>query len=354
MSGTEPAQTHTEGEDNQAERPYAILRIKRKRNEEPLDGLLVDREVARPKGKRSRAGLNFFKFAETVEQGAWDDEQTKKDLEARLAALARESRQEGEREPRQLAGLPSSKSAPADMGQSAPPATTTQPAATEVEAEAEAAAPPPTKRPRADETPRKYTILKREVPSTDPQVRRRMPVAPPKVWSMKELEAARAAQAGLAVYEAVPSTSGIEASDSVDAEVAKFLPLLQDYLKLEDPVASPSVTPTPLPVKEDDSDYVYDIFYQRLMRDPSASLGNVGTLTGVPDELIVYDSDDDNDSEVYDTADEDSNAEDWYQNDYPDEESDRSDGSEGSDIFHDGSDREDMIYDDDSDGHEWR
>ncbi|TFY56650.1 hypothetical protein EVJ58_g7507 [Rhodofomes roseus] len=302
-----------------------------------------------PQGQASRAGLNFFKFAETVEQGAWDDEQTKKDLEARLAALARESRQEGEREPRQLAGLPSSKSAPADMGQSAPPATTTQPAATEVEVEVEAAAPPPTKTSEGG----------RDSPQVHyPQARGAVdgPASPetPKVWSMKELEAARAAQAGLAVYEAVPSTSGIEASDSVDAEVAKFLPLLQDYLKLEDPVASPSVTPTPLPVKEDDSDYVYDIFYQRLMRDPSASLGNVGTLTGVPDELIVYDSDDDNDSEVYDTADEDSNAEDWYQNDYPDEESDRSDGSEGSDVFHDGSDREDMIYNDDSDGHEWR
>ena len=68
---------------------------------------------------------------------------------------------------------------------------------------------------------------------------------------------------------------------------------------------------------------------------------------------MLYDSDDDSDSEVYDTADEDSNgasptqlhpfptiprltrrlcaAEDWYQNDYPDEESsDHNDGSEGS------------------------
>lgn len=42
---------------------------------------MVDQDVARPKGKRSRGGLNFFKFAETVEEGAWDDEQVKKDLE---------------------------------------------------------------------------------------------------------------------------------------------------------------------------------------------------------------------------------------------------------------------------------
>lgn len=80
------------------ERPYAILRIKRKRNEEPLDGLgkchcflsfkrcaqeklsVVDPEAV-PRRKRSRGALNFFKFAATVEQNAWDDEKQKKDLQ---------------------------------------------------------------------------------------------------------------------------------------------------------------------------------------------------------------------------------------------------------------------------------
>lgn len=53
------------------------------------DWVVVNQEVARPQGKRSRSGLNFFKFAETVEQGAWDDEQAKKDLEVRLTAKPR-------------------------------------------------------------------------------------------------------------------------------------------------------------------------------------------------------------------------------------------------------------------------
>ncbi|EPT00311.1 hypothetical protein FOMPIDRAFT_1060482 [Fomitopsis schrenkii] len=320
----------------QQERPYAILRIKRKRYEEPLDGLLVNQEVARPQGKRSRSGLNFFKFAETVEQGAWDDEQAKKDLENRLAALARESREEGERNSTRQEGLPTSKSAPAEMGQATPPTPST--------------APPPAKRARPDETPRKYTILRREGPSTDPRIRRRMPAAPPRVWSMKELEAARAAKAQLALYDAVPS-AGVAESGSVDSEVAKFLPLLQDYLKLEDPEALPTAERPAPTEKEDEGDYVYDIFYQRLTRDPSATLGNVGTLTDVPDELMLDDSDDDSDSEVYDTADEDSNAEDFYQNDYPDEESDH-DSSEGSDMFHENSDHDEMMHDDDD--HEWR
>lgn len=85
-------------------------------------------------------------------------------LQNRLAALARESREEGERGPTQPGGLSTSKSAPAEMGQATPPTPST--------------APPPAKRARPDETPRKYTILKREVPSTDPQIRRRMPTAP--------------------------------------------------------------------------------------------------------------------------------------------------------------------------------
>ena len=52
---------------------------------------VVDQDVARPKGKRSRGGLNFFKFAETVEEGAWDDEQAKRDLEVRQTHTARRS-----------------------------------------------------------------------------------------------------------------------------------------------------------------------------------------------------------------------------------------------------------------------
>ena len=51
----------------------------------------------------------------------------------------------------------------------------------------------------------------------------------PKVWSSKELEAAkRAAQVKL--FEAVPSAPGGKVPTETDAEIEKFLPLLQDYL----------------------------------------------------------------------------------------------------------------------------
>ena len=50
--------------------PYTILRIKRKRNEEPLDALVVESGIRR---KKSRGGMGVFKFAQTVEDGAWND-----------------------------------------------------------------------------------------------------------------------------------------------------------------------------------------------------------------------------------------------------------------------------------------
>jgi len=75
--------------------PYTILRIKRKRNEEPLDALgkgclyrfmlrryfnsilLVVESLRR---KKSR-GIGVFRYAETVEDGVWDDAQKQKDIQ---------------------------------------------------------------------------------------------------------------------------------------------------------------------------------------------------------------------------------------------------------------------------------
>ena len=71
-----------------------ILRIKRKRNEEPLDALgktlvnsmnhnsffliVVDSRVRR---KKSRGGVGVFQYAQTVESDAWDDVQRQKDIQ---------------------------------------------------------------------------------------------------------------------------------------------------------------------------------------------------------------------------------------------------------------------------------
>ena len=75
---------------------YTIVRIKRKRTEEPLDALgdlafILDHlihfrllslvVVDRPRRKKSKGTLNVFQFAETVEPGAWDDERQRQELE---------------------------------------------------------------------------------------------------------------------------------------------------------------------------------------------------------------------------------------------------------------------------------
>lgn len=44
---------------------------------------------AKARRKRSKGALNVFQFAETVEAGAWDDEQQKRDIEVRCQVALR-------------------------------------------------------------------------------------------------------------------------------------------------------------------------------------------------------------------------------------------------------------------------
>ena len=88
---------------------------------------------------------------------------------------------------------------------------------------------------------------------------------------------------------------------------------------------------------------------------------SLSNSTGLPDDDAQGSSDE---SDYGDEEDEDSNgrlfffvyplfvakraaeytAEDWYKNDYPDEESDRSDPDDASDGFHEHSDFDDVVH----------
>lgn len=68
---------------------YTLLRIKRKRTEEPLDALVVESE-SRIRRKKSRGGsapsgistpAGVFQFAQTIEHDAWEDVQRQLDLQ---------------------------------------------------------------------------------------------------------------------------------------------------------------------------------------------------------------------------------------------------------------------------------
>ncbi|KAH9845993.1 hypothetical protein C2E23DRAFT_626666 [Lenzites betulinus] len=318
----------------QQQQPYAILRIKRKRNEEPLDALVVD---SAPRRKRSRGGLNIFQYAGTVEQAAWNDEQQKKALEKRIAGLARESVQ---KKPEEAAGAPAPTAVPVPKstpGPAAAPASPVKSKPTHAH---------PAMRPH-HATPRKtYTIVPQEE-AVDPRAPKQNATAPPKVFSSKEVEEMKRRTA-FKTYDAVPSSSSgnIAAVSDTDKEIEKFLPLLKDYLNVSD-LAPPSA---PAEGNDDsmDEDYVYDVFYHRPttfqeLYEPGTG-SNIAKLTGLPPELSGLSGEDESDEEYDDEDDEDSNAEDWYTNDYPEEEDPESE-DDLSDEFHENSDAEDVMHD---------
>jgi len=268
---------------------YTILRIKRKRNEEPLDALVVESRVRR---KKSRGGVGVFQYAHTVEGDAWKDEQSQKDLQDRISRLAKEDAVKLQEKPevtRPDSEIPSS----------------------------------PIRSKKA-QTPR-YTVVSAD--EQEPPAKRRMtnlpkassPSDPPKNPPIR-------------MYDAVPSKAkSIQASET-DPEMEKFLPMLKDYLKIHDispnsPISSTAATPkvrSGTPAGDDESgDYVWDVFYHRpvTLSEWNSVAARTGTLTGLPASLL--DSDESgSDSEAEDEADEDSNAEEYYKNDYPDEETD--------------------------------
>lgn len=303
---------------------YTILRIKRKRNEEPLDALVVESKNRR---KKSRAGVDLFQFAETVEGNAWEDQQRQKALKDRITALA------------QL---------PVDE-RPAPPALAT----------------PPGQISRQQSTNPRYTIVQKDLPKEEPKLA--YPTAPPRVIPHKEL---RNAMPNFTLLDAVPSEPSIVAADS---EMDNFLPMLQDYLKvheisLADHNAEASATSAPGAVPasasgatlassasadhQEDGDYVWDVFYRRaITQNEWNKIANYGTLIGLPPSLNDP-NESDSDAEPEDEDDEDSNAEDYYKNDYPDEEESASDGS---DMFHEANSDVYSDYDDADEGdHEWR
>jgi len=197
---------------------------------------------------------------------------------------------------------------------------------------------------------RQYTVVRDDKPATPSGP---SPISqsfsPPVI--LPEKDEGDNGQLDYKVYDAVLTS---DASSPVDPEMEKFLPLLEEYLTLHDikrhvsrvtestgsltPSGSRSLAPVPITIPvpiptSDDPDYVWDVFYHRAGLQDYYDAANVGTLTGLPGPLADGFASDE--SEEEDEADEDSNAEEYYKNDYPDEESSDYEASEGSDDDHD-------------------
>ncbi|KAL4070022.1 hypothetical protein V8B97DRAFT_577888 [Scleroderma yunnanense] len=300
---------------------YTLLRIKRKRTDEPLDALVVE---SRTRRKKSRGGgLDVFQFAQTVEDDAWKDEGTRQNIQSQISKLAQNH----------VNG----------SGQASPVRETRSPATMRT----------------GDEGNRRYTIKAAEQETEHPA--RKRPTSPPKIISAKDVP-----QNDFKMYDAVPADQ--EALiQSLDLEMEKFLPMLQDYLTLDDAVSKGGDAPKTGKDAVTTNDYVWDVFYRRpySLLEWQTMVANVGTVTGLP-PLSDSGLSSPDESEEEDEADEDSNAEEYYKNDYPDEESDSNHDDDGSgkvtflgsitcliaqtDIFHEHSESDDVArYDDFSD-----
>ncbi|KAL1935103.1 hypothetical protein VTP01DRAFT_4243 [Rhizomucor pusillus] len=265
-----------------------ILRIKRKRNEEPLDALLLQDQSNAPDEKRLRkeggnlstsnlkisatAFPTIFRLAETVEENSFKNLAEAEKLRERIARRAQ-----------------------------------------------------PLSRPRTPETTEeRKDKLMQDTMNKVRQARYRVinqnrartldDNTPPVVQSSSE----KAAQDLFQMYEAVredehqkqPKLFPDEDLAEDDDIMCNFIPMVKEYLTLNEKTA-----------EESEDDYVYDVYYRD---DSNHNLGissaNIGSLVWFDEETQFMN--DDSESEPGDYGDEDSNAEDYYQNDYPDEESD--------------------------------
>ncbi|RXW22862.1 hypothetical protein EST38_g2989 [Candolleomyces aberdarensis] len=292
---------------------YTILRIKRKRNEEPLDALVVESIIRR---KKSKGGVGVFQYAQTVENSAWDDEKSQKDIQDAISKLSRESAAQSE--------------PGAEVRQSSPLAP----------------------RQASPSRKRRFTIV--EVDKiTSPTKQKLDPIS--QTDTSRDVDQPPLPP-DFRMYDAIPSAPVVEEPVEEDPEMVKFQAMLSDYLRINDVPLSPPPTESPMqvpaaskndsrmkPPTADDGDYVWDIFYHR----PTSlsewnDLANVGMLSSFPTALFDEDYDSESESEIADEADEDSNEEDYYKNDYPDEEETDSD-AEDSDEWHEHSDYDDTM-----------
>ncbi|KAL7319711.1 hypothetical protein PS15m_002812 [Mucor circinelloides] len=265
---------HTKGEQ------LTILRIKRKRTEEPLDALLVHQEnekrIKRNNEKQksvlsvsATALPTLFRLAETVEQKSFLNLDEAKKLKDRISRRIQ-------------------------------PGTSRPQTPTSIEDRKDRLV-----REQKDASHKaRYRVIHQNRAKVDED-------APPVVQSSSE----KAAKDLFQMYEAVKDEdTSKQAKLFVDDDIedpddimCNFIPMVKEYLTLQERE------------EEKEDDYVYDVYYRD---DENIEQGmnsmNIGSLVWF-DEQSEY-LDDDSDSELGDNVDEDSNAEDYYQNDYPEEE----------------------------------
>lgn len=141
---------------------------------------------------------------------------------------------------------------------------------------------------------------------------------PPRILTAAETEGREGASPFVFVDAQAVETPGQKGTTQEDKDMAAFLPMLQEYLRLEQQDEKAREEEE----KAKDDEWVYDLYY----RDSSGSLPlGIGAGDGVTiGQLLGFESTSPpssiSGSEPEDEADEDSNDEDYYRNDYPEDE----------------------------------
>ncbi|KAI9009792.1 hypothetical protein BC832DRAFT_591122 [Gaertneriomyces semiglobifer] len=262
-----------------------VLRVKRKRNADPIEALVVAQEESRREGKKLRLGngeILVFKLVETVERQTVEDAQRWKNTLEKLKSL-RSEKQSSKSSSSSRPGTPDERR--------------------KVLAQAKA----------AENRAARYKVLKSRREERDPDL-------PYKVVDVAEdNDRRRQARSGTAT----PAENDV---------VASLMPMIQEYLRVTEGVEPP--------VSEEE--YVYDLYYQDTS-GATAPDARIGQLT-LDQDANVFLIDEDEDSDVLDEADEDSNAEDYYQNEYPDEWESSDEDEYGYGYGNRGSDDDDDPY----------
>ncbi|CAK9783054.1 unnamed protein product [Cutaneotrichosporon oleaginosum] len=239
---------------------YTVLRIKRKATEPPLSSLVISDERAAKRRTLRKRGV--FRLAETVPH-TWRGEGAECDmLKSRIEGLMTEPRDKTE------------------------------------EAAETVSVPHPT-----PSVPRTQYRVVPGAPARDPNL-------PPRVITNAERDAAR---------NALLFVDATAVHD--DPDMAAFLPMLNEYLRLEGAAPPPP----------QDDEYVYDLYFKT---EEAGAGGSVGALLGYEESSPPSTPPD---SEPEDEADEDSNDEDYYRNDYPEDEDADEDMEGYEDAYSDGA-----------------
>ncbi|WWD05279.1 hypothetical protein V865_003352 [Kwoniella europaea PYCC6329] len=308
------------GPSNSSSNPlYTVLRIKRKATEAPLSSLVIQDIEPRIRAKRRRdvsgRSRGVFRLAETVPDtwlGAGEEGEV---LKTRIQGLISSSSSQ----PDSPVSLPKSPLAPQHIDTPAPitqPTTVSSPSTSPLI---------PSHTQSQSQSQNQSQTQYRVIPPISPRTRAMLP---PRIMTTAETEGrGRDSPLVFVDAQAVPPSSSSgggqsrnmrPANQEEEKEMANFLPMLEEYLKLEE--ASKRPEPSLSTLSQED-EWVYDLYYRD---NTSVPLGlgvgdgvSIGQLLGFED---ISPPSSISGSEPEDEADEDSNDEDYYRNDYPEDE----------------------------------